>query len=394
MGKYDFKRYYEQRDHLTTEVLSWLKRKARKTTGLETERGTQSLAQAIGTKGAGAGKDAAGSGAGLVGATARVAGNLATGNLVGAAVSAFDWIKHAAGFGAGMVGMTKAATNVQRIQQHQTSLKKHFMDEGVDDADAGKIVEAIFEVKVEHIEQIPLHIWNPATAEFLQGLNASYEGIENKTFAAVLFQQLQEWMRKFQGHADELNDAIKSLLQQKRQKDTVLDDPEVKDILAHTDPNQHSGSPHEIDPAKLKLRTNVPKLKVGDQVRVKSVGSSKVGTITAITDEGIEFEPAATFTGGRDGPVTTASKKILIKGPGEYDGISRYGVYGIFRRFKEGEEVVDAWDRNHRRGKVHVDNQYEVYVQWDGEDRPRSGTDDHIVLASDWDAGYQPKVRS
>jgi hypothetical protein len=167
----------------------------------------------------------------------KLAVNVATGNVVGAAVSIWGLISDAISGGSKAYKATKAALYVTEVKKHMTQLKKHLLEnEELEEEAANAIIDAVFEVDEEIFDDIPANAWAEGTKRFAAGLAQGYDTIGDKIFAAVMAVVMKEWVEKMGGKAEGLKDIVTYMRGQRKQKIDFLSEPEVQEAMAEFEP--------------------------------------------------------------------------------------------------------------------------------------------------------------
>ena len=168
---------------------------------------------------------------------AGLAGNIATGNVFGAAESIWKLISGAVSTGTKAYKAAGAALYVVEVRKHMAELKKHLAEnEDLDDETVDAIIDAVFEVDTDLFGDVGEKTWAEGTKRFATGLAGGYDNIGNKIFAAVMAQVIREWVERMGGKVEGMQETIAKLRGEKAQKIDFLNEPEIADAMAEFDP--------------------------------------------------------------------------------------------------------------------------------------------------------------
>jgi len=215
-----------------------------------TGRGKTSLDSAEGERG---GRKAAG----LLGKAVKVAANpigagveffsgLATAALSGNLGEAWEKIKEVVGVFRDVSDIASAGTAIVRIQKHKSKLAMHLREvnnikgENLKPEAIEGILEAVFEVDREVVAIVPPIVWPQAVNGFLEGLDAGYGDLGNKTFASVLYEAIVKSFSGLRTQADLLKTKIGDYMK-------AFQSPDIQRIMHHVE-REASGQP---DPGKM-----------------------------------------------------------------------------------------------------------------------------------------------
>lgn len=332
-----FKQYHHKRNE-AFEFLSNLKDKAKQVLGLQDEKGKTGLDKHLAVQTAKAGGETAAGLGGVATNALKTAGHIATGNVVGAAFSIWDWIKSVAGAGAGLKSFGSAGALVYKVKQHKAGLTKFLTNQGIPAASVTKIVDAIFEIDVESVEEIPPTVWGVTTAEFTKLLDSGYDDIDKKVFASVVHQQLLVWLKKYAGHAEGLEDAVRNLLKERQEKIAVLVSPKVKELVAQYRPTSSGAPDDDILKTRDDPNDHLPepwassanqKPNEGDKAYTKYHGETYVGKLQKIPGynaffvlpdgEKARYHDHGGVHVGYDEPIKWDKEKGMWYAPADYD---------------------------------------------------------------------------
>lgn len=300
----------------------------------------------------------------------------------------WEFIKSVGGLYSDAQHLWKSGKTVYQVMKHREALKKHLTEKRMDAKDIETITNAMFQVTKEELHNVPPPALDEAVVDFFKRLNQGYDHLEDKIFAGVLVEKLMEWVQKhFGGHADQLRAQIQALMQTSKEAETILSHPEVKQALADFAPAQGGQeSPQQAQQApaqqaqrpgtinkdtlkqKFDIDTNVPELKVGDEVMCQDMGGMDWGVITAIDENGVKVKwtmamRRASFAQGgqrKEGEEEYIRSTDPSAGKDSYRSKAKFGIY---KRYKRYERVYDPSRKV--GGTVANDNDSGLYVHWD-----------------------------
>ena len=319
-----FENYRKQRNE-AFDILGRLKRGV----GVQDAKGKTSLDTHAMLQ-AGSGTAALAGGASKVLAqTAKVAGHIATGNVLGASFSVWNWIKAVAEAGGGLKSFSSAGLLINQIKSHKTGLEEYLKSKEIPQATITKIVDSIFEIDGETVEDIPPGVWSSTTAEFIKRLSSGYDNIETKILASIVHEKLIEWLKKFGGHSEELENSVRELMKEKLAKVKTLETSRIEDVIASYHPE---GNSRGEEAARQHSETKIPK--DGDKaytvkgyrivgtlqnIRPKSGGEKGyVGHLIYNSNLSGDSKPRTLFV-GYDEPIEWDSEENMWHAPADYD---------------------------------------------------------------------------